>query len=117
MICQGGKRNFRLIGNYSINQILILHKQLYETKNKTLLITRIGGSIRFRAAELKVRGLQHSKDKAKKAQKLCTELIVGSVNDLATAKKACQGVHIVLHPKEGMGRQQDWLPTQRLSTT
>ncbi len=72
-------------------------------KNKNLLITGIGGSIGFRTAELaleqgmKVRGLQHSEDKAKKAQKLGAEVIVGSVTDLAAAKKACQGVDIVLH--------------------
>lgn len=70
---------------------------------RTLLISGIGGFIGLRAAELaiaqgmKVRGLQRSADKAKKAQKLGAEVIVGSVTDPATAQKACQGVDIVLH--------------------
>lgn len=72
-------------------------------KNKTILITGIGGCIGLRAAELalaqgmKVRGLQRSEDKAKKAQELGAEVIVGSITDPAAAEKACQGVDIVLH--------------------
>ena len=72
-------------------------------KKKTLLITGIGGFIGLRAAELalargmKVRGLQRSEDKAKKAQQLGAEVIVGSITDLSAAKQTCQGVDIVLH--------------------
>ncbi|AOX01780.1 oxidoreductase [Moorena producens PAL-8-15-08-1] len=72
-------------------------------KKKTLLITGIGGFIGLRAAELalaqgmKVRGLQRSEDKAKKAQQLGAEVIVGSITDPVAAQKACQGVDIVLH--------------------
>lgn len=72
-------------------------------KNKTLLITGIGGFIGLRAAELalargmKVRGLQRSEDKAKKARQLGAEVIVGSITDPVAAQKACQGVDIVLH--------------------
>lgn len=71
--------------------------------DQTLLITGIGGFIGLRSAELalahgmKVRGLQHSEEKAKKAQQLGAEVIVGSVTDPAVAKKACQGVDLVLH--------------------
>ncbi|NJQ96659.1 MAG: NAD-dependent epimerase/dehydratase family protein [Hydrococcus sp. CSU_1_8] len=72
-------------------------------KDKTLLITGIGGFIGLRAAEIaldrgmKVRGLQRSQAKAKAAQKLGAEVIVGSITDPAAAEKACQGVDIVLH--------------------
>ncbi|AFZ23503.1 nucleoside-diphosphate-sugar epimerase [Cylindrospermum stagnale PCC 7417] len=71
-----------------------------------LLISGIDGFIGLRTAELalgqgmKVRGLQHTSDKAKKAQNLGAEIIVGSINDAATAQKACQGVDIVLHMAE-----------------
>ncbi len=70
---------------------------------QNLLITGIGGFIGLRAAELaiaqgmKVRGLQHSEEKAKKAEKLGAEVMVGSITDPDAAKKACQGVDIVLH--------------------
>jgi nucleoside-diphosphate-sugar epimerase len=72
-------------------------------KDKTLLITGIGGFIGLRAAEIalsqgmKVRGLQRSEEKAKSAQKLGAEVIVGSITDPAAAERACQGVDIVLH--------------------
>lgn len=72
-------------------------------KNKTLLITGIGGFIGLRTAEIalaqgiKVRGLQRSEDKAKEAQRLGAEVIIGSVTDPAAAQKVCQGVDIVLH--------------------
>ena len=72
-------------------------------KDKTLLITGIGGFIGLRAAEIalsqgmKVRGLQRSEEKAKAAQKLGAEVIVGSITDPAAAEKACQGVDLVLH--------------------
>lgn len=70
---------------------------------QTLLISGIGGFIGLRAAELaiaqgmNVRGLQHSEAKAKKAQKLGAEVTIGSITDPIAAKKACQGVDIVLH--------------------
>jgi nucleoside-diphosphate-sugar epimerase len=70
---------------------------------KTLLISGISGFIGLHATEtaltkgMKVRGLQHSQLKAKKAQKLGAEVIVGNVTDPATVQKACQGVDIVLH--------------------
>ena len=72
-------------------------------ENKTILITGIGGFIGLHAAEMslsrgmKVRGLQRSEDKAKKARQLGAEVIVGSITDLSAAKQACQGVDIVLH--------------------
>jgi nucleoside-diphosphate-sugar epimerase len=74
-----------------------------DLKNKTILITGIGGFIGLRATKLalaqgmKVRGLQRSADKAEKAQKLGAEVIVGNITDPGAAKKACQGVDIVLH--------------------
>ncbi|WP_392407842.1 NAD-dependent epimerase/dehydratase family protein [Chlorogloeopsis fritschii] len=70
---------------------------------QTLLISGISGFIGLRTAELaiargmKVCGLARSAEKAKKAQKLGAEIIVGSVTDPAIASKACQGVDIVLH--------------------
>jgi len=72
-------------------------------KNKTLLITGIGGFVGLRTAELdlargmKARGLQRSDDKAKEAWQLGAEVIVGSITDPVAARKACQGVDIVLH--------------------
>ncbi|MBW4641482.1 MAG: NAD-dependent epimerase/dehydratase family protein [Goleter apudmare HA4340-LM2] len=72
-------------------------------QNKTILITGIDEFIGLRAAELaiaqgmKVRGLRSSNTEDKKAQNLGVEVIVGSINDLAIAQKACQGVDIVLH--------------------
>jgi nucleoside-diphosphate-sugar epimerase len=74
-----------------------------DLKNKTLLITGIGGFIGLRAAEvaltrgMKVIGLQHSQEKAKAAQKLGARVMIGSVTDLAVAEKACQGADIVIH--------------------
>ncbi|MBD2435058.1 MULTISPECIES: NAD-dependent epimerase/dehydratase family protein [Fischerella] len=70
---------------------------------QTLLISGISGFIGLRTAELaiargmKVRGLGRSAEKAKQAQKLGVEVMIGSVTDPTTAYKACQGVDIVLH--------------------
>ncbi|MBD2770735.1 NAD-dependent epimerase/dehydratase family protein [Iningainema tapete] len=75
-------------------------------QNKTLLITEIGSFIGMRAAELahaqgmKVRGLQSPTQQNIKVQNLSAEVIVGDVTDPATAKKACNGVDIVLHTAE-----------------
>ncbi|MEC4881360.1 MAG: NAD(P)-dependent oxidoreductase [Scytonema sp. PMC 1070.18] len=75
-------------------------------KNKTLLISGIGGFIGLRATELaiaqgfKVCGLQDPSDKSKKAQNLGAKVISGSVTDPAIAQKACQGADIVLHTAE-----------------
>jgi nucleoside-diphosphate-sugar epimerase len=72
-------------------------------KDKSLLITGIGGFIGCRTAELalqrgmKVRGLQHSLSKVQKAQNLGAEVILGSVTDPIAAQQACQGVDVVLH--------------------
>ncbi len=73
-------------------------------KNKTLLITGIDEFIGQRAAELaiaqgmKVRGLQNSAFHDKKVKDLVgVEVIVGNINDVKIAQKACQGVDIVLH--------------------
>jgi nucleoside-diphosphate-sugar epimerase len=72
-------------------------------ENKTLLITGIGGFIGLRATELAiasnmhVRGLQHSPAKAKLAQNLGAEVVIGSITDPVAASYACQGVDIVLH--------------------
>ncbi|MBD2360292.1 NAD(P)-dependent oxidoreductase [Anabaena minutissima FACHB-250] len=71
-------------------------------QDKTLLITGIDEFIGLRAAELaiaqgmKVRGLQSS-NKSDTAKKLGAEVIIGSITDAAVAKKACQGVDIVLN--------------------
>ncbi|MDF5725207.1 MAG: NAD-dependent epimerase/dehydratase family protein [Rhizonema sp. PD37] len=75
-------------------------------KNKTILITEIGGFIGMRAAELavaqgiKVCGLQSSSDKTRKAQNLGVKVITGSITDPAIAQEACTGVDIVLHTAE-----------------
>jgi nucleoside-diphosphate-sugar epimerase len=72
-------------------------------KDKTILISGIGGFIGLRSAEIalgqgmKVCGLQHSELKAKKAQQLGAKVIVGSITNPNTALHACQGVDIVLH--------------------
>ncbi|MBW4686066.1 MAG: NAD-dependent epimerase/dehydratase family protein [Komarekiella atlantica HA4396-MV6] len=74
-----------------------------ELSQKKLLISGTSGFIGLRAAELalaqgmKVCGLQHCTDEAKKAQELGFEVILGSITDPAIAQKACQGVDIVLH--------------------
>ncbi|WP_336884925.1 NAD-dependent epimerase/dehydratase family protein [Nostoc punctiforme] len=52
------------------------------------------------AKGMKVRGLQNFSDKAKKAQKLGVEVIVGSVTNPATAQMACQAVDVVTHTAE-----------------
>jgi nucleoside-diphosphate-sugar epimerase len=71
--------------------------------NKTILITGIGGFIGLRAAEIalergfQVRGLQHSANKARKAEQLGADVVVGSITDPVAAEKACQGVDIILH--------------------
>lgn len=71
-------------------------------KNQTLLITDIDEFIGLRTAELaiaqgmKVRGI-HSTEQNKQAQSLGIDVIVGNITDPNTAKKACQGVDIVLH--------------------
>jgi nucleoside-diphosphate-sugar epimerase len=52
------------------------------------------------AKGIKVRGLQNFSDKAKKAQKLGVEVIVGSVTNPATAQMACQVVDVVTHTAE-----------------
>lgn len=70
---------------------------------RTLLITGIGGFIGLRVAELalaqgmKVRGLQRSAERAKRAQSLGAEVIVGNVTNPTIAEQACQGVDVVLH--------------------
>ncbi|MDJ0615594.1 MAG: NAD-dependent epimerase/dehydratase family protein [Calothrix sp. MO_192.B10] len=74
--------------------------------HKTILITGIGDFIGLRTAEkaiaqgIKVCGLHSSKEEAKKAQNLGAKVIIGNINDRATAEKACQGVDIVLHAHE-----------------
>jgi nucleoside-diphosphate-sugar epimerase len=74
-----------------------------QLQDKSLLITGIGGFIGLRTAELalrqgmEVRGLQHSWDKAQKAQNLGAKITLGSVTDPIAAQQACQGVDIVLH--------------------
>jgi nucleoside-diphosphate-sugar epimerase len=52
------------------------------------------------AKGMKVRGLQNFSDKAKKAQKLGVEVIVGSVTNPATAQMPCQVVDVVTHTAE-----------------
>ncbi len=72
-------------------------------KDKTILITGIGGSIGLRAAQMalsqgmQVRGLQRSENGAKKAKKLGAEVIIGNITDEMAAIQACEGVDIVLH--------------------
>jgi nucleoside-diphosphate-sugar epimerase len=73
-------------------------------ENQTLLITGINECIGLRAAEIaiargmKVRGLQ-TEDKTSKA-KLGIEIITGNITEPKVAKKACEGVDIVLHAAE-----------------
>ena len=73
---------------------------------KTLLITDVSGFIGLRAAELaiakgmQVRGMQVATDKSSTAKKLGVEVIPGSVTKAENAKKACQGIDIVLHTEE-----------------
>jgi nucleoside-diphosphate-sugar epimerase len=75
-------------------------------ENKTILITDIDEFIGLRTAELaiaqgmKVRGLQSSPEQNKKAHNLGIDVIVGSIINPTTAKKACQGVDIVLHTSQ-----------------
>ncbi len=70
---------------------------------KSILITGVGGFIGSRVAEqalqqgMSVRGLQHSLDKAKQSQKLGIEVVLGSVTDPVAARKACEGVDMVIH--------------------
>jgi nucleoside-diphosphate-sugar epimerase len=83
-------------------------------QNQTLLITGINECVGLRTAELaiaqgiKVRGLVHASEKDKhkdiakykQVEQLGVELIVGNVTDINVAKKACEGVDIVLHAVE-----------------
>ena len=72
-------------------------------KNKTLLITGIGDPIGLRAAEMamtrgiKVHGLEHSPEKAKKAEELGIRVFIGSTTDEEALKRACKGADIVFH--------------------
>ncbi len=71
--------------------------------SKTLLITEIGGFIGLRAAEMaiergiKVRGLDPSPEKAKKAEVLGAQVFVGSTTERQVLERACQGTDIVFH--------------------
>ncbi|CDN14359.1 oxidoreductase [Richelia intracellularis] len=75
-------------------------------KNKTILITGIGQFLGLRTAEkmiaqgLKVRGLHDNKKQAEKAKNIGAEVIIGDINDTVIAKKACQGVDVVIHTHE-----------------
>jgi nucleoside-diphosphate-sugar epimerase len=72
-------------------------------KDKTILITGIGGFIGLRTTELAiaqgmhVRGIENDPNNAKIAQSLGAKVFVGSICDPAVAQEACQGVDIVLH--------------------
>jgi nucleoside-diphosphate-sugar epimerase len=74
-----------------------------DLKNKTILITGIGGFIGLRAAEraleqgMQVRGLEVSPKRAEKARALGIEVILGDTSDSKAAEQACQGVDVVLH--------------------
>lgn len=82
--------------NYSENNSMNL-------KNKTFLITGIGNSIGLRATEMaiergmKVRGLEQSAEKAKKAQELGAEVFVGSTTEEGVLQRICEGADIVFH--------------------
>ncbi|MEC4818264.1 MAG: NAD-dependent epimerase/dehydratase family protein [Scytonema sp. PMC 1069.18] len=71
--------------------------------NKTLLITGIGDFIGWRTAEMaieqgmQVRGLEVSPEKAKKAEDLGLQVVIGSTNDEEALLSACEGVDIVFH--------------------
>jgi nucleoside-diphosphate-sugar epimerase len=71
-----------------------------------LLITGINECIGWRAAEIaiakgiKVRGLQTTPDKKKEIEQLGIETIVGSITDTTTAKKACDGIDVIIHAAE-----------------
>ena len=87
-----------------------------DLKNKTILITGIGGFVGLRAAELaikrgmNVRGLEYSQTTAKLAQALGAEVIVSSITDPIAVQKASIGADIVLHTaavvKEGGSLQE-----------
>lgn len=72
-------------------------------KNKTFFITGIGNSLGLRAAEMamrrgmKVRGLEHSPEKAKKAEELGARVFLGSVTNEEVLERACEGADIVFH--------------------
>jgi len=74
--------------------------------NQTILITGIDEFIGSRAAELaisqgmKVRGLQTSPVRDKKAENLDIDIFVGKITDPIIAQTACQGVDIVLHTSQ-----------------
>lgn len=71
--------------------------------DKTLLITGIGSFVGLRATEMaiargmKVRGLSPSPAKAKAAEALGAEVLVGSVTEWDAIERACQGADIVFH--------------------
>ncbi len=75
-------------------------------KNKTILITGISEFIGLRIAQLaiakgiKVRGLQSSSAKAKKAQNIGAQVLVGSLADASFTQQACEGVDIVIHTEQ-----------------
>ncbi|MGJ5675969.1 MAG: NAD-dependent epimerase/dehydratase family protein [Nostochopsis sp.] len=72
-------------------------------KNKTILITGIGGFIGLRTTELAiaqgmhVRGIENDPNNAKIAQSLGAKVLVGCICDPIVAQVACQGVDIVIH--------------------
>ncbi|MGB7440472.1 MAG: NAD(P)-dependent oxidoreductase [Coleofasciculaceae cyanobacterium] len=75
-----------------------------ELKDKTLLITGIGGYLGLRTAEMaleqgmKVRGLEPDQESAKKAKALGIEVLVGSTTQPEMIEAACKGgVDIVFH--------------------
>ncbi|MDJ0675266.1 MAG: NAD-dependent epimerase/dehydratase family protein [Calothrix sp. MO_167.B42] len=77
-----------------------------DLNNKTILITGIGDFLGLRTTEkaiakgIKVCGLHSDGEKAKKAENLGAQVIVGDIKNPATAQQACQGVDIVLHANE-----------------
>lgn len=74
-----------------------------ELQGKRLLITGIGGCVGLRAAEraiaqgMAVKGIQRTPEKARAAEALGAEVLVGSITDPAIAAQACEDVDIVLH--------------------
>ncbi|MFM7428254.1 MAG: NAD-dependent epimerase/dehydratase family protein [Elainella sp.] len=74
-----------------------------ELQGKRLLITGIGGCVGLRTAEraieqgMVVKGIQRTPEKARAAEALGAEVLVGSITDPVMAARACEDIDIVLH--------------------
>lgn len=91
--------------------------------NRTILITGIGGFIGLRAAEMAlergftVRGFQRTYEKAKPAEKLGVEVIIGDITDPVAAAEACKDVDVVLHAAAIVKQSGDLKEFQAVNVT